>query len=254
VALPEGLQEASGVAISRTHAGVFWTHGDGSAATLFAVDSAGRLLGRVRLATDVLADWEDVALAPCGASDCLYVADVGDNSEGREQLRVLRVREPDPSDGSAQVEIFRMRLPDGPRDVEAIFVLPGERVHLVSKGRSDEVAVYRYPGALSADGVAELSRVQRLSEGPRALPRQVTGAAASPDGQRVAIRTYESLLLYRVEGDTLAPLEEGTINLRTLAEAQGEGVALADDGSIALTSEAGPAGQRGSLALLRCRW
>jgi hypothetical protein len=42
--------------------------------------------------------------------------------------------------------------------------------------------------------------------------------------------------------------------LRTLQEPQGEGVAVGEDGLIALTSEAGPAGQRGSLAVLRCRW
>jgi hypothetical protein len=255
VALPEGLEEASGVAMSRAHAGVFWSHGDGDDPTLFAVDSAGMLLSRVRLATDVLVDWEDLALAACGESDCLYVADVGDNVGGREQLRVLRVREPDPrSATTADVQVFRMRMPAGARDVEAIFVLPGERLHLVSKGSNHEVAVYRYPGALRTDGVAELTETQRLSDGPRALPRQVTGAAASRDGERVAIRTYEALMLYRVQGDSLVALEEGTVNLRTLQEPQGEGVAVGEDGLIALTSEAGPAGQRGSLAVLRCRW
>jgi hypothetical protein len=240
--------------VSRAHPSVFWTHGDGDDPTLFAVDSAGTLLARVQLATDVLVDWEDLALAACGESDCLYVGDVGDNGEERAQVRVLRLREPDPrSATSASVEVFRMRLPAGARDVEAIFVLPGEQVHLVSKGSNNEVAVYRYPGPLRSDTVAVLEETQRLSDGPRVLPRQVTGAAASWDGERVAIRSYEALLLYGVEGDSLVALEGGTVNLRTLEESQGEGVALGDEGLIALTSEAGPAGRRGSLAVLRCR-
>jgi hypothetical protein len=255
VALPEGLEEASGVAMSAEHGGVFWSHGDGGDPSLFAVDSAGVLLARVRLETDELVDWEDVALAACGQGDCLYVADVGDNLERRDLIRVLRVREPDPrGDATVPAEVFRMRLPEGARDIEAIFVLPGERLHLVSKGVNHPVSIYRYPGALRTDSVARLEETQRLSDGPRALPRQVTGAGASRDGGRVAIRTYEALILYRVEGDSLAPLEEGTVNLRTLAESQGEGVAVGDDGRIALTSEAGPAGRRGSLAVLRCRW
>jgi hypothetical protein len=255
VALPEGLEESSGVAVSRAHPGVFWTHADGGRPTLFAVDSAGSLLSTVTVEGADLTDWEDVALAECGDGDCLYLADAGDNQEERETLRILRLREPTPgSNASARPDVFRVRLPDGPRDIEAIFVLPGERVHLVSKGRNHAVTVYRYDGTLRGDSVVSLSAVQQLSEGPRALPRQVTGAAASADGEIVAIRTYESLLLYRVTEDSLASLSEGTVNLRTLGEGQGEGVGVGEEGIVALSSESGPARERGSLALLRCEW
>ena len=75
-----------------------------------------------------------------------------------------------------------MRLPDGPRDIEALLVLPGERVLVVTKGRNDPVTVYRYPGALRPDTVT-LEEVQRLSDGPRILPRQVTGGAVSRRGR-----------------------------------------------------------------------
>jgi hypothetical protein len=257
VALPSGLEESSGVAVSRAHPGVFWTHADGGRPTLYAVDSAGSLLSAVTVETAQLTDWEDVALAPCGEVDCLYLADSGDNDERREQLRILRIREPVPEPGSelhVTAEVFRVRLPDGPRDIEAIFVLPGERVHLVSKGRNDAVTVYRYDGALRGESVTSLTAVQHLSEGPRMLPRQVTGAAASADGGIVAIRTYESLLFYRVTGDSLAPVADGTVNLRTLGEGQGEGVGVGEGGIVALSSESGPARERGSLALLRCEW
>ena len=85
------------------------------------------------------------------------------------------------------------------------------------------------------------------------LPRQVTGASAAPDGSMVAIRTYETLQFYRWNGQHLMPLENGTVNLRTLRESQGEGVALGRDGVVALTSEAGPNGGAGSITVLRCR-
>jgi hypothetical protein len=254
-ALPEGLEESSGVAVSRAHAGVYWTHADKGAPYLWAVDASGARVGRVRLSGTTVVDWEDIELAACGDADCLYVADTGDNAEQRRTVHVHRLREPDPgTDTVAAFETFEMRLPDGARDIEALFVLPGERLHLVTKGRNHAVSIYRYPGALGADSVVVLEEVQRLGEEARALPRQVTGASADATGERVAIRTYEVLNLFRVVGDTLAPIEDGTLNLRTLREGQGEGVGLGEDGLIALTSEAGPLGQHGSIALVRCEW
>jgi hypothetical protein len=97
-----------------------------------------------------------------------------------------------------------------------------------------------------------VEEVQHLGEGPRILPRQVTGASASPDGRVVAIRTYESLQFYEIQPDTLAALDAGLVNLRPLGEAQGEGVGIGLDGLVALTSEGGPARGPGSLVLLRC--
>jgi hypothetical protein len=253
VALPPALDEASGVAVSRAHPGVFWVHGDGREPLLFAVDASGTRVGRFSLAADAFIDWEDMEIAACHSIDCLYLADTGDNEEERPDLRILRLPEPDPRGGASttEVEELRVRLPDGGRDVEAIFVLPGERLHLVTKGRNHPVTIYRNAGPLRVDSVVLLEEVQRLGDAPRALPRQVTGASASPDGTRVAIRTYETVTFYAVDGDTLA-LDGETLNLRTLREPQGEGVGLGDEGLVALVSEAGPIGSRGSLALVRC--
>jgi len=255
--LPPGLEESSGVAVSRTHPGVFWTHDDGAAPYLFAVDASGALIGRVRLDGPPLVDWEDLELAACGAQHCLYAADTGDNFLRRETLRILRFPEPDPRrDTVVTVEVLDVLLPDGPRDIEALFVLPGERLHLVSKGGGSPISVYRAPTPVRFDaaGAATFQEVQRLSDGPVTLPRRVTGASATLDGEGVVVRSYETLQLHRVRGDTLAALEGGTVNLRTLREAQGEGVGVGDDGVIALTSEAGPFGQHGSIQLMRCGW
>jgi hypothetical protein len=149
-------------------------------------------------------------------------------------------------------DVFPIRLPEGPRDIEAIFVLPGEVVHLVTKGTNHPVTVYRYPGALRPDTVT-LETVQRLTDGPRPLLDRITGASASPDGTRVAIRSYQSVRFYRPEADTLAAVDAGLVNLRTLAEMQGEGVGIGADGLVALTSEGGPLGGPPSMRLVRCR-
>jgi len=240
------------VAVSRRDPEVFWTHND-DGAEVFTIDRSGRVLARHRLSVEPN-DLEDVAVGECSAGDsCLYFADTGDNAERREIVHVLRVREPDEprEEGPLRADAFPVRFPDGPRDTEAIFVLPPERVHLVTKGRSRAITVYRYPGSLRADTVT-LEEVQRLTDGPQSLLDQVTGASASPIGRTVAIRTYQALRFYGVDGDTLVPVRNGTVNLRPLEEIQGEGVSLSADGRVLLTAEGGPLGGPAALSELRC--
>lgn len=251
VPFPDALRESSGVAVSLDHPGVFWTHNDASS-VLYAVDEAGRVLTTFTLPR-AFRDWEDLALSACpGGGSCLYAADVGDNYEEYGHLFVVRLREPDPDSASVgALAVFPIRLPEGPRDIESLLVLPGERVLLVTKGRNHPVTVYRYPGVLRADTVT-LEAVQTLSDGPRILPRQVTGGAVSPRGSVLALRTYQSLRFYTLQADTLAEVDGGMVNLRTLNESQGEGVGIGVDGQVVLTSEGGPGGRAATLAVLRC--
>lgn len=251
-ALPDEVRESSGVVASRRHRGVYWTVEDSGPAVLWAVASDGTLLGHVEVPGGLGRDREALALGPCADGDCIYVADVGDNAEVRAGLALYRIPEPDPTDGTSEpAEVFRFSLPDGPRDIEAAFLLPGERLYLVTKGRSHPPTVYGYPGPLRPT-VGFLHEVQRLGSGPRALPDQITGADASADGTFVVLRTYRRLALHRILADTLVTTPDATVDLLTLREPQGEGVALGPDGGIVLTGEAGPLGRRGSIAVLRC--
>ncbi|HUF75518.1 MAG TPA: hypothetical protein VMM35_04535 [Longimicrobiales bacterium] len=256
--LPDALLETSGAAVSGRDPGAVWTHNDDGSA-LYAIDERGRVLSEHRLPVE-LRDWEDLAIADCLSGSCLYLADTGDNAERRSggDVRIVRVPEPDPRARTAEepsaleADVFPIALPDGARDIEAIFVLPGERVHLITKGRQHALTVYRYPGPLRRDTVV-LEEVQRLSDGPRSLLAQVTGASASADGSVVAVRTYQSLEFFQLHADTLARRPNGLVNLRTLEEIQGEAVALGPEGLVVLTSEGGPLGGPASMRLLTCR-
>jgi hypothetical protein len=238
--------------VSLRHADVYWTHNDADS-VLFAVDGQGEVLARFPL-SEPLRDWEDLAVSTCAeGGSCLYLADLGDNYEERTDVRILRAAEPDPAaPDTVHVTSYPVSLPDGPRDIEALLVLPGERIFVVTKGRNHPVTVYRYPSPLRPDTVV-LEEVQRLSERARIFPRQVTGGAAAPLGGLVALRTYEALQFYRVDGDTLVPLDGGLVNLRTLREPQGEAVGIGLGGQVVLTSEGGPGGGPGSFTRLRCQ-
>ena len=65
---------------------------------------------------------------------------------------------------------YRMALPDGPRDIEAMYVLPTDQVFFVTKGRNHPVTIYRYPLPLRSGDVVTLEEVQRLTTGSAGRP------------------------------------------------------------------------------------
>jgi len=253
VALPEVLDETSGLAVGIRDPSRIWTHNDsGHEPHIYALDAAGTLHATVEV-DQRNRDWEDMDRGRCGTGYCLYLADTGDNQERHARVALYRLPEPDGHvDGTTAADRFLMRFPDGPRDVEAMYVLPGERVFFVTKGRNHAVTIYRYPPPLRPDEVVTLEVVQTLTEGPVAPPRMVTGASATLDGNRVVIRTYETLEFFEVTDDgRLSRLTDSRVNLRTLRESQGEGVAFDGNERVILSSESGFA-SRPSIVSLVC--
>jgi hypothetical protein len=233
------LRESSGVAVSRANAGIFWTHNDSGDPVLHAVDAEGRTVGRVRITGAEVEDWEDIARGPCPAGgDCLFIADIGDNDANRPSVTVYRVAEPSPrSAESAPAQAIRLRYPDGSHDAEALFVLNGA-IHVVTKGESGPIALYRAPAGAASGGETVLQRVRVLSPGAVDRPQRITGADASADGRWIALRTLGEVALYRAESlageGALSPIR---VDLHALNEKQGEGIGFAPDGSLVLSSE-----------------
>ena len=254
VNLPLELGETSGLASSQSHPGVFWTHNDsGGDAAVFAVDSTGSILGGAWLEGLTNRDWEDIAVGPCepGGASCVFVADIGDNSEQHDRVAFYRFPEPDPQGDSAVagVTTIRARYPDGPRDAEAVFVTD-QGIHVVNKGRSDAIELFRLPPPYPTDSIGTFQQVQQLAPPPTSVSAQVTAAAASADGQRVVLRTYSGLRFFRSQGDTLAqwgrPAESPAPT-----QLQGEGVDWIDSQRLVLTSEK-QGQQPPTLAVIRC--
>jgi hypothetical protein len=255
-ALPDTLRRASGVAISRTHPGVLWVvNNTEDVARVFAVDTTARVLGRVEVPGARNLDWESIAVAPCDAGQCLYIAEIGDNLHVREEVGFYRVPEPAPGDRLTEAaEWFPVTYPEGPQDAEALFVLPGEQVFIITKGRNRAVTLYRYPPPLRAGVRVELELLQDLSDGVVQLPDMVTGADATYDGRVIAVRSYARAQLYTFDGERLRPLlDDGGLDLRPLGEPQGEGIAIRDDGWIVLVGERGVNARHAPLATFACR-
>lgn len=253
VPLPIDLIESSGAAFSVSSPGIVWSHNDsGGEAELFAVDARGRLVARVAVTGAINEDWEDISLGPCAEGRCLYIGDIGDNEAARSEIVVYVVTEPSVGERTTSpARRYAMRYPEGPRDAESLFVMPDGDLFIVTKGGESRIELYRYPAPLEASGIATLELVQALSATPVPLADQVT--AADADANWVVLRTYISLLAYRAE-DLLGAAEASpiSVDLRSIAEGQGEGIALGADGSVALTSEGFPPDLAGVLTLLQC--
>lgn len=234
VAQPD-LDEASGVAASRSH-GVLWAHDDsGGAAEVFAVGADGGDRGRVTLEGAEAVDWEDMARgpAPDGAGDVLYLGDIGDNAAERDHVTIYRVPEPDPAGGTATgVEALDLAYPDGPRDAESLVADPvtGDLYILDKDLGGGPVTAYRVPAGAAPGGVTAMERA-----GGVGLPAGeiVTGADLSPDGALVAVRTYTAVYLWdRGPDQTVAQALGGEpCRAPSAPERQGEAIAVAADGS-----------------------
>lgn len=256
VPLPEGLGEPSGAAWSLLRPGAFWSHNDsGGEEELFLVLPSGAAAGRVRVRRAQMRDWEDIAMGPCAEGSCLHVGDFGDNGRTRrDPIALLVVPEPHASARTTSpARIYEAEFPgDRDQDTEAMFILPDGSIYLITKGNDDPVRLYRWPTPLREQGRARLELVRELAPQPEQTGDRVTGASASPNGRWVAVRTYAQLSLYRTQALLTGGEPTLRVDLMPLGENQGEGVALADDGRVALVSESGSRHVPGTAALLHC--
>jgi len=239
------IQEVSGFVASHRLPGGWWAVNDsGNAPQLHALSTRGRLVASLAVTGAANRDWEDLAAAPTPGGRALYIGDIGDNNLVRNDLVVYRVREPTTTRRvTARAEALPFRYPDGRHNAEALFVDPRSgRIYVITK-ELRHARVYRFPSPLRPGRRVVLERVG--GEGARQLGRlaPVTGAAISPDGARVAVRTYwEALELRRGGGRSFESGFSQVEDVRLAPERQGEAIAYSRDGrSLVTTSEVLPA-------------
>jgi hypothetical protein len=193
------ISESSGLVASRRHPGVFWTINDsGNAPILYAISQTGDLIREFPVAAENT-DWEDLAIDDAGR---LYIADMGNNSGERKQVRVLRVDEPDPRapvrGKAAPLRVaasWRLDYPDKPFDCEALFVL-NDKGYVMPKRLASAAEVYAFDLAPASRAV----KLERVAELP-AVRAPVTAADVSPDGKRLAVLTVFGPYLFDIERD-----------------------------------------------------
>ncbi|GAU64836.1 hypothetical protein SSP35_01_01720 [Streptomyces sp. NBRC 110611] len=219
------ITESSGLAASRTHPGIYWTHNDSDDGPyVYAVDSrTGRTVARITLrGIGTPRDVEGISVGPDGA---VYVGDIGDNLGGTwDHVWIYRFPEPrELRDATVTATQYTVTYADGPRDAEALMVHPRTgRVYIASKKQDGSGALYEGPARLSATGTNTFRKVA-----PADL--WVTDGAFSPDGTRLVLRSYFGARLYRWQGGGHpGPEDLGSVGVPI--QRQGESVSFTPDG------------------------
>ncbi|GGZ45428.1 hypothetical protein GCM10010387_44920 [Streptomyces inusitatus] len=213
------ITESSGLAASRAHPGVYWTHNDQDEPRVFAVDSrTGRTVATVTLTgVGKPRDMEAISVGPDGR---VYVGDIGDNLDGSWQ-HVWIYAFPEPKTlGNATVRAtqYTVKYEDGPRNAEAMMVHPTTgRAYIASKNE-DGGRLYEGPARLTASGT---NTFRRIGEVP-----WVTDGAFSPDGKELVLRSYFSARGYVWEKGRLGPDHR----VRAPIQRQSESVTYTADG------------------------
>ncbi|GAA2969136.1 MULTISPECIES: WD40 repeat domain-containing protein [Streptomyces] len=215
------ITESSGLAASRVHPGIYWTHNDSDDGPyVFAVDSrTGKTVATVTMrGVGEPRDVEAISLGPDGN---LYVGDIGDNLDGTwDHVWIYRFPEPKRlGDTTVQATQFDVTYADGPRNAEALMVHPKTgRVYIASKNE-DGGGLYEGPEKL-ATGRNNVFR--RVGEVP-----WVTDGAFSPDGEHLVLRSYFSARGYLFENGRLGADHA----VRAPLQRQSESVTYTADGS-----------------------
>ncbi|MER5204890.1 WD40 repeat domain-containing protein [Streptomyces sp. NPDC002825] len=215
------ITESSGLAASRAHPGIYWTHNDQDAPLIYGIDSrTGETVATLTMAgVGTPRDMEAIAVGPDGD---LYVGDIGDNRDGSwDHVWIYRFPEPkELKDQTVHARQYVVKYADGPRNAEALMVHPKTgRVYIASK-KEDGGGLYAGPEHLSASGTNVFRRVGEVP--------WVTDGAFSPDGDRLVLRGYFSAKEYRWKDGRLA--DEGTA-VGAPFQGQAESVTYTTDGS-----------------------
>ncbi len=247
------LKEISGCAVSSQTPGggrIVWVHNDsGDGPNVYAIDGrTGRLRATFAVTGARAEDWEDMALS----KGQLYMGDIGDNSANRPSIVVYRVAEPviprksvvavRPTSASVALQL---RYPDGSHNAETLIVHPttGD-LYIVTKTEDGHSGVYALRGAATAEaGSYALEKVADLTIAGEGLiyPNEITAGDISPSGDRIVLRTYQYLYVYRPSPGS--SFDSAWTSVATQVNApfllQAEALCFTPDGRNVLTTQEG---------------
>ena len=186
------ITESSGLARD-TAGNRFWTLND-EGSTVYALDESGEVTGTFSFRAETV-DPEAIAMV----DDRLYVADIGDNDEQRDQIAVYYFDNPSASGSAVTYKSWDFRYEDGPHNAETLLVRSDGRLFVVTKG--SQGAVYAAPRNPVTDGVNELTKVGDA-------PKQVTDGVFLDGDEQIALLTKDSVEVVDAESyDEIASAE-----------------------------------------------
>lgn len=244
------LTDASSWAVSNVTSGVRWTNQDRThqSPDAYAIGPNGQTVATVTMTgpgvTNI--DSESDATNVIDGVPYVYVADAGGNLDARNEIYVHRFVEPaldvtKPGQNmTAAADSWTFTYPSGDLvadrsagpDCEALLINPktGQMFFLLKSylGLSDQTGgwgVYAAPaGSANTPGTYNLTKITSID-----MP--LTDATWSMDGTEIALRTYDTAYVYKIQnGDVAAALANTPLTIATTSMQQSEGIAFSADG------------------------
>ena len=225
------IDEASGIAFSRNHLGIIYTHNDsGGEPIVYLIDTLGKSKGSIRLNGVRNRDWEDIAVGPGPDPklNYIYVGEIGDNDSRYSNIKIFRFPEPKSLKEEMEVEpeVLKLTYPDGPKDAETLMVDPISKDIFILSKRDSVNILYKAPQSAFSKKSYELERIMELP-----FTMAVAGDI-SADGKQILIKNYFTVFYWeRKAGETVPEALQRTPRILPYKpEPQGEAIGFHPNG------------------------
>ena len=238
------LGELSGLARSGYARDRYWAINDGGNGNrLLLIDGRGHVLRSYEVPGVDNIDWEDITSFEWRQRKRLLIADTGDNTGTRHDVRLLLVDEPDPNAPQRTLErplLLPLRYADAPHDVEAVTVDASRGEILLLTKRTVPPVLLRVPLSafdhphggvvpeklLDLDGVPQPSERDIARDGALSRYRsQTTAMKLDCSGRGLLVLTYDAVYRYQRRpgqswGEALAGQQPGRSPISLLPQAE----------------------------------
>ncbi|TMU55470.1 hypothetical protein [Flagellimonas algicola] len=241
--LPSKLNEISG--ITTNDGETIWAIEDnGNKNQIYAVNPEANLIKQFKIDNAKNHDWEDLARDPEGN---IYIGDFGNNNNERENLRILKVPNPDQAqEGKIKVEKIKFHYPEQKKfppkksklhfDCEAFFY-HNNFLYLITKDRArpylGKAYIYKVPAEKGDHAAALVGEFVSCTD---PLFCSITGADISPDGTKIALLGSGFIWLFTdFNSDDFTQGKLQTIDV--LHRTQQESICFKDNNTILIADE-----------------
>ena len=242
------MKEISGFACSRTTPGFIWAHGDentGDNRRIIAITPSGSLAMTINLTTPNTTrdDWEDIATGVYNNQNYIFVGAIGDNELAfNDQYYIYYFEEPAIASGTQTVTVNTIRFgyPDNQaHNTETLMYDNVEQMFYIADKVNGVCHLYRLPFRTDyGSALQRLTEVCALGNGSKF--KEANGGDISPDGQWMAIKSEQYVLLWQRQGSeslSATALRDPVQVMAYEKEEQGESFAWRNDSLFYTTSD-----------------
>ena len=234
------IEEASGLAASRTNPGYLWTINDsGNPAEIYLLDDKAKIVMTCRLVNVINRDWEEIFIGPGPdeSTPYIYVADIGDNEAKYSHKMLYRFKEPVFSNANQEIvkiDTIAFTLSDQVRDAETMLFDSLSNSFFILSKREQKIKLYELKYPFINDTL--------VAEEKSELPyNNIVAADLCPEGDEFLMKDYDHVYYWKREaGESFKEmLLRKPIMLNYDPEPQGESIVWqTDDAGFYTLSEA----------------